>query len=146
MGQEDHVPACLRERGELLVHGIAMRPSSPTGYGHLGEQHVLLLPGNPLSSLCAYEFFGGPLLRVLGGGSWDWPHRQVQLPLSEALASATGRVDYARVRVEDNRVVPLQVRGASILSSATRADGAVIIPRDAEGIATGETVTVHLYD
>ena len=57
-----------------------------------------------------------------------------------------GRVDYVRVRVENGQVEPLATSGASILSSTTRADGFVLVPRDSEGHAPGERVTVYLYD
>ena len=67
VGQEDHVPTLLAEHGELAIHGIAMRPSSPTGMGRLDGRLVFLLPGNPVSCLCAYDFFAGRAIRALGG-------------------------------------------------------------------------------
>lgn len=145
VGPEDHVPEVVRNLGELPVHGIAMRPSSPTGIGFLGERPIFLLPGNPVSALAAYEFFAGPTLRFLGGRSREWPHPQVELPLRHKLTSVTGRVDYARVAIVDGEVEPRMTSGASILSSTTRADGCVIVPQDVEGISAGQRVTVHLY-
>jgi len=145
VGEEDHVPAVVRELGELPIHGVAMRPSSPAGVGFIGGRPVFLLPGNPVSCLCAYDFFAGPTIRFLAGRSRDWPYRRVDLPLARKITSEAGRVDYARVRVVDGRVEPLMVSGAGILSSTTRADGFVIVPRDAEGIPEGATVTVYLY-
>jgi molybdopterin molybdotransferase len=59
VGQEDHVPLLVAEHGELAVHGVAMRPSSPTGMGLFEGRPVFLLPGNPVSCLCAYDFFAG---------------------------------------------------------------------------------------
>ena len=140
------------------MHGVALRPASPTGLGFLttdGDKGVVtthaavpvvLLPGNPVSCLCAYDFFAGPIVRRLGGRPSGWPHRVIEAPLAHKLASVVGRVDYARVRIERGRVEPLAVSGASILSSTTRADGFVIIPSDLEGYAAGTTVTVLLYD
>ena len=69
MGKEDHTPAVLAECGELLVHGVAMRPASPAGVGVLGDRLVFLLPGNPVSCLCAYDLFAGRAIRKLGGRS-----------------------------------------------------------------------------
>jgi molybdopterin molybdotransferase len=146
VGTEDHAPAVLAELGELLVHGVAMRPSSPTGVGCIHGRPVFLLPGNPVSCLAAYDFFAGPAIRRLGGRSMDWPHRRVQLPLARKLVSAVGRVDYVRVQIVAGQVEPLATSGASILSSTTRADGFVIAPRDSEGSAAGEMVEVYLYD
>ena len=74
------------------------------------------------------------------------PYRSMNLPLAAKLVSAVGRVDYVRVKVVDGRVEPLATTGASILSSTTRADGFVLVPRDSEGHAPGETVRVYFYD
>ncbi len=146
VGKEDHAPLVLAEEGELAVHGVAMRPSSPAGVGFLGVRPVFLLPGNPVSCLAAYDFFAGPAIRRLGGRDMAWPHRQVELPLARKLVSAVGRVDYVRVRIRDGQVEPIATSGASILSSTTRADGFVLVPRDSEGHAPGERVRIYLYD
>jgi molybdopterin molybdotransferase len=166
VGQEDHAPRLVAELGSLDFHGVAMRPSSPAGVGRIpsnlgakllprsepqasGEVHqawVFLLPGNPVSCLCAYEFFAGPTIRALGGRSRAWPHRRLRVPLARKIASQVGRVDYVRVAIEDGRAVPLATSGASILSSTVRADGCVLVPRSLEGMPEGAVVDVLLYD
>jgi len=146
VGAEDHAPRLVAELGSLDFHGISMRPSSPAGVGRIDDRFVFLLPGNPVSCLCAYEFFAGPTLRALGGRSRRWPHRRLQLPLARKLSSAVGRTDYVRVVVRDGQVVPIATSGASILSSTVRATGAVIVPRELEGMPEGATVEVLLYD
>jgi molybdopterin molybdotransferase len=146
VGQEDHVPTLVAEHGELAIHGIAMRPSSPTGLGKLGAALVMLLPGNPVSCLCAYDFFAGRAIRMLGGRNSDWPYRRTRLPLARKLVSTVGRVDYARVTITGGHVEPVSISGASVLSSTTRADGFVIVPGDSEGYAAGSEVEVFLYD
>jgi molybdopterin molybdotransferase len=137
-----------------------MRPSSPTGMGRLGRRLVFLLPGNPVSALCAYDFFAGRAIRVLGGRTKDWPYRSVRATLDRKISSPIGRLDYARVRIDPStslgtglssalgagaRVTPLSVAGASVLSSTTRADGFVIVDDDSEGFAAGAEVDVWLY-
>jgi molybdopterin molybdotransferase len=146
VGREDHAPRVLAELGRLDFHGVAMRPSSPAGGGRIGDRRVFLLPGNPVSCLCAYEFFAGPTIRALGGRSRAWPHRRVTLPLGRKIASAVGRTDYTRVAIEGGRVLPIATSGASILSSTVRASGCVIVPRELEGLPEGATVEVLLYD
>jgi molybdopterin molybdotransferase len=146
VGVEDFAPRLVEELGTLHFHGIAMRPSSPAGVGSIGDTAVFLLPGNPVSCLCAYEFFSGPTLRALGGRSRAWPHPRVRLPLGRKISSMVGRVDYVRVAIERGRVVPLATSGASILSSTVRAAGCVIVPRDGEGMPEGALVEVRLYD
>ena len=137
VGIEDLAPMLVAAHGELAVHGIAMRPSSPTGMGTIGPRLVFLLPGNPVSALCAYDFFAGRAIRALGGRSKAWPYRSVRATLARKISSPIGRLDYARVRLEDGRVEPLSVAGASVLSSTTRADGFVIVGDDSEGFAAG---------
>lgn len=146
VGQEDYAPQVLAEVGELCVHGVALRPASPTGLGFYQGRTVFLLPGNPVSCLCAYDLFAGPVVRKLGGRSMDLPYTARTLPLARKVTSAVGRVDYVRVRVVAGQVEPLATSGASQLSSTTRADGFVLMPRDSEGLAAGEQVQVFLYD
>jgi molybdopterin molybdotransferase len=146
VGQEDHAPHVLAEVGELAVHGVALRPASPTGLGFLHGRPVFLLPGNPVSCLCAYDLFAGLAVRRLGGRSSELPYRTRELPLARKLVSAVGRVDYVRVQVIEGQVEPLATSGASILSSTTRADGFVLTARDSEGHGPGDIVRVYYYD
>jgi molybdopterin molybdotransferase len=136
----------LAQHGTLAIHGVAMRPSSPAGMGRLETRLVFLLPGNPVSCLCAYDFFAGRALRGLAGLRRDWPYRSVTLPLRRKLVSEVGRVDYARVAIVAGEVEPIAIAGASILSSTTRADGFVVVPGDSEGVPAHSLVQVWLYD
>jgi molybdopterin molybdotransferase len=145
VGIEDLAPMLVARHGELPIHGIAMRPSSPTGLGRIGDRLVFLLPGNPVSCLCAYDFFAGRAIRGLGGRSRSWPYRPIHAKLARKISSPIGRVDYARVQLIEGAVHPLSVGGASMLSSTTRADGFVIVPADSEGFAAGSMVEVWLY-
>lgn len=146
VGQEDHAPRLLAEHGELAIHGLAMRPSSPAGMGKLDGRLVFLLPGNPVSCLCAYDFFAGRAIRALAGLNRDWPYRRVRLPLVRKLVSTVGRVDYARVKLVEGGVEPLAISGAAVLTSTTRASGFVIVPEESEGFPPGAEVEVYLYD
>jgi molybdopterin molybdotransferase len=145
VGIEDLAPTIVGQHGELAIHGIAMRPSSPTGLGRIGDRLVFLLPGNPVSCLCAYDFFAGRAIRALGGRDTAWPYRRIRGRLTRKISSPIGRLDYARVRVAEGAVEPLSVGGASVLSSTIRADGFVIVPDDSEGFASGTDVDVWLY-
>lgn len=145
VGQEDHAPRILAEHGSLAIHGIAMRPSSPAGMGRFGDALVFLLPGNPVSCLCAYDFFAGRAIRALGGGTKGWPYQQTQATLSRKLVSTVGRVDYARVKLNGNEAEPVAISGAAVLTSTTQADGFVVIPADSEGFAAQSVVDIFLY-
>jgi molybdopterin molybdotransferase len=145
VGIEDLAPSLVAQDGELPVHGIAMRPSSPTGMGRIGHRLIFLLPGNPVSALCAYDFFAGGAIRALGGRSKAWPYRSYPAILGRKISSPIGRLDYVRVKFTNGKLEPLSVSGASVLSSTTRADGFVIVDDDSEGFAAGSTVDVWLY-
>jgi molybdopterin molybdotransferase len=146
VGLEDHAPRILAELGELAIHGVAMRPSSPAGMGRIANRLVFLLPGNPVSCLCAYDFFAGRAIRLLGGRTADWPYVQRSAQLARKIVSVVGRQDYARVRLDGDSAEPIAIAGASVLSSTSRADGFVIVPSDSEGYPPGSSVRVYLYD
>ncbi len=163
VGTEDHAPRAAAELGELAVHGVALRPAGPLGVAFLpapGAREaasepptapvppviLFLMPGNPVSCLCAYDLFAGRVVRRLGGGSWELPYRTRTLPLASAVPSVAGRVDYVRVKVEGNEVVPLGTGGASNLSTAVAAEGFVLVPAARDRLTQGENVTVWLYD
>src|SRR5688572_10444582 len=145
VGIEDLAPTLVARHGDLAVHGIAMRPSSPTGMGRIGQRLVFLIPGNPVSALCAYDFFAGRAIRALGGRTRAWPYRSMRATLSRKISSPIGRLDYARVKIVNGLVEPLAVAGASVLSSTTRAEGFVIVDDDSEGFPAGADVRVWLY-
>jgi molybdopterin molybdotransferase len=146
VGQEDHAPRLLADHGTLAIHGIAMRPSSPAGMGILDQRLVFLLPGNPVSCLCAYDFFAGRAIRAAAGLGPEMPYRRVKLPLCRKLVSVAGRLDYARVAITEDGVEPIAISGASVLSSTSRASGFVIVPDDSEGYPAAAEVEVFLYD
>src|SRR5262249_4669971 len=81
VGEEDHAPRVVAELGELSVHGVALRPASPAGVGFLEGRPVFLMPGNPVSCLCAYDLFAGRAVRRLGGRPTDLPYRSAVLPM-----------------------------------------------------------------
>ncbi len=146
VGQEDHTPRLIAELGELPIHGLALRPASPAGVGFLPGRVVFLLPGNPVSCLCAYDLLAGRTLRLMGGRSPELPYLRRRWPLASKITSALGRLDYVRVKITSQGVEPLAVSGASLLSTTTKADGFVLVDPDCEGHAPGEEVDVWLYD
>ncbi len=145
VGSEDRVPILVDRLGSLTIHGITMRPSAPTGIGTIGGVRVVILPGNPVSCLAAYDFFAGPVVRSLGGRSPDWPYLTVRRTLARRIVSQIGRTDYARVAVDGDLVDPVAISGSSVLSSVTGASGFVVVPAALEGYPEGTEVTVHCY-
>jgi len=145
VGAEDLVPGLLAEAGRIVFHGVALRPAGPVAFGVVEGKPVFALPGNPVSCLCAFDLLVGPCLRRLQGVPPVEPYRRARLPLARRLASVAGRADYARVAVTERGLEPVSVSGASVLSTAVRADGWVLVPPEVEGHEEGEVVEVRLY-
>ena len=146
VGAEDYAPQLIQKWGELPIHGISMRPSSPAGLGKIGQALVFLLPGNPVSCFCAYDFFAGRAIRTLAGRPKEWPYARTRACLRFDLSSKLGRLDYARVKLVNGEVEPVAIGGASVLSSTPRADGFVLVDENTEGHAAGTEVEVYLYE
>jgi len=145
-GKEDHLPGLLAELGELLVHGVNIRPASPLAFGRLGKALAVLLPGNPVAALVGFDVFVRPALQLLLGQREERWNRRIRGRLRRKLASALNRTDFVRVQlVGEGEVEPIRSGGAGVLTSVTRADGFVIVPRDDEGFEAGTEVEVYLY-
>ena len=144
-GLDDEAPLALAKVGELAMHGVALRPGGSVGMGLTGTTPVLLLPGDPLGCLCAYELLAGRLIRGLGGRSPELPHLVREAEVARKIVSAIGFVDLCRVRLVDGWVEPVGSSEFGGLASSVRADGFVVIPAPMEGYAPGTQVKVHLY-
>jgi molybdopterin molybdotransferase len=145
-GKEDYLPGIVDELGELLVHGVNIRPASPLALGKLGETLAVLLPGNPVAAMVGFDVFVRPAIQLQLGQREERPNRRVKGRLRRKLASALNRTDFVRVLLlEDGEVEPFRSGGAGVLTSVTRADGFVIVPRDDEGLEAGTEVEVFLY-
>jgi molybdopterin molybdotransferase len=144
-GPDDVAAPALAEAGEVTLHGLALRPGGTAALGAAGGVPAVLLPGDPLACLVAYELLAGRLLRRLGGRDPALPHATRELELRRKLVSAVGFVEVNQVRVVEGQVEPLGVAEFGGLAAAARADGFVVVPAPYEGYAPGARVTVHLY-
>jgi molybdopterin molybdotransferase len=144
-GADDVAPLALAKVGELAIHGIALRPGSSAGMGLRGTTPVLLLPGDPLACLCAYELLAGRLIRRFAGAAPELPHRVRVAEVGRKIVSAIGFVDVCRVRLIEGRVEPVASAEFGALASSVRADGFVVVPASLEGYAPGTQVKVHLF-
>jgi molybdopterin molybdotransferase len=144
-GPDDEAPLALADVGALAIHGVALRPGSSTGMGRAATVPVILLPGDPLACLCAYELLAGRLVRRLGGRSPRLPHSVREAEIARKIVSAVGFVDVCRVRLVEGRAEPIGSVEEGGLASAVRADGFVVVPSSLEGHAPGARVRVHVY-
>jgi molybdopterin molybdotransferase len=114
--------------------------------GSAGQIPVILLPGNPLDCLCAYDLFAGRLIRNLSGRAPSFPYRVLQAKVKRKIVSSVGTVELCRVLLIEGDAIPLGTADAGGLASVVRADGFIVIPATLEGYAPGATVDVYTYD
>ncbi len=144
-GEKDVVPEIVEELGEVLVHGVCMRPGGPTGLGVIDEKPIFMLPGHPAASIFGFEVFVRPVMQQMQGASPYNPYPQTEGALSRKIASEIGRRDFVWVAVnEGGGVEPIRTSSTGIVSSLVRADGFVVVPENTEGIAKGKRVKVNL--
>ena len=144
-GPDDDAAVAIGRAGELAVHGIALRPGGSAALGTVGGCPVVLLPGDPLACLCAYELLAGRFVRRLGGRDPALPHPTREVEVGRKISSAVGVVEVCQVRLVEGRVEPLGVAEFGGLASAAGADGFVVVPAAVEGYAPGAHVTFHSY-
>ncbi len=149
-GAEDFTARVIESLGEVLVHGVAVRPGHPVILGMLdnGERRVPVVgvPGYPVSAALTGEIFVRPLLARWQGQALDEPDT-IEATLTRKLTSPMGDEDYVRVvvgQVGARRWAAPLGRGAGVISSLVRADGLVVLGRGVQGAAAGEPVTVRL--
>ena len=150
-GTEDYTVHVLREIGEVIIHGVAMKPGKPVILAVVGGKPVIGLPGYPVSAYLAFENFVEPVLRKMTGGnslSGLTSRKTVKAVLSKRIVSSLKHREYVRVKVGkvgDKFVCAPLARGAGAAMSLVRADGFCVMPQESEGFEAGETVDVQLY-
>ncbi|MDH3944031.1 MAG: molybdopterin-binding protein, partial [Anaerolineae bacterium] len=150
-GEEDFTARVIAELGEVLVHGVAVRPGHPVILGIVDGTGgdvvpVIGVPGYPVSAALTGELFVKPLLERWLGKAPEM-EGTVKARLTAKLNSPAGDDDYVRVSLakvgEYILAAPLK-RGAGVISSLTRADGLALVPRGSQGKAAGAEVEVRL--
>ena len=146
-GTEDFTVHILRELGEVLVHGVAIKPGKPVILAIVKGKPVIGLPGYPVSAYINFENFVIPVLGLMNG-EMQAKSNMVEAVVSKRLVSSLKHKEYVRVKVgkvEDKLVASPLARGAGAAMSLVRADGFCVIEQNSEGVEAGETVNVELY-
>ncbi len=158
-GSEDFSAGVVDALGELLVHGVAVRPGHPVILGMVRRSPmeerihsspsipIIGVPGYPVSAALTGEIFVEPLLARWQGRESVQP-QEIEATLTRKTTSPAGDDDYIRVAVgkvgTKMLAAPLS-RGSGVITSLVRADGIVIVPRGSQGIPAGDPVRVRLY-
>ena len=143
VGERDLIVDVLQEAGEVIFHGIAVKPGKPTILGKVGGKPVVGMPGNPTSCLSNAHVLLIPMLRKMARLPEYFP-RTVTAALSLRIVSTTGRHQIYTVRVADGTAIPA-FKGSSDITSMAHADGYIEIPAQTDIVEAGETVEVKLF-
>ncbi len=143
VGEQDYGADILAERGEVLFHGIAVKPGKPTACARIGSQLVLAMPGNPTSCLSNAYVLLRPLVRRLAGLPPLVPQVR-QATLTRDLTSPVDRLQFYPVRLDGDRAVPV-FKGSGDVTSLSDADGYLEVPVGVSRLEAGSPVVVTLY-
>lgn len=138
--------------GEILFHGVAVKPGKPTLCALVEGRPVFGLPGHPAAVVIGYDLFVRPVLLALSGEQsppWaDRAGRTVTASLTRSVVSRPGREDYLRVALEmegaELRARPILGK-SGLISTLVDAVGTVVIPERKLGLEKGESVVVRLF-
>lgn len=150
VGKGDLVPDVIDELGKpgMLVHGIAMRPSLPTGLAVVDGKPIISLPGLPVSAMLAFSTFAQPLILRMLETEPD-PQPKVKARTTKRIVGVPGFRTFIRVQVRESDgkliVEPLRAPGSGILTTLTRANGIVVVPENVEGFDEGAEIEVQLF-
>lgn len=145
-GSKDYIVKVIREIGEVVVHGIALKPGKPTILGIVNNTPVVGIPGYPVSAYIVFEEIAKRLILKLNGLEKE-EEEVYEAVLSKRLVSSLKHKEIVRVNlgyVGDKLVATPLTRGAGVTMSLVKADGLIEIPRNTEGIEAGNKVSVKL--
>ena len=143
VGERDLIMDVLHRAGDVLFHGIAVKPGKPTVFGKIGGRPVLGMPGYPTSCLSNAYMLLVPMLRRIARLPEHRPH-VVRLPLARRVVSTTGRHQFYTVRIQDGTAVPA-FKASGDITSMSLADGYIEIPAQTDIVEAGEVVEVKLF-
>ncbi len=143
-GSKDFTAQVIASEGDVIIHGVAMKPGKPTILGIINGKPIIGLPGYPASSYLAFRTFVEPLLR-----NFQPPVRKViKAALTQRIVSSLKHEEHIRVTLgymnEQYIATPLS-RQASSTMSLVKADGLLKIPRNSEGMESGSLAEIELY-
>jgi len=150
VGDFDFVKDVLKQMGsEMRFWKVAMKPGKPLAFGIIGDKPAFGLPGNPISSMVAFEQFARPaILKMMGRA--DIFKRPIPALLTRPIKKKPDRMHFVRAVIEEEKgqfyVTPLEGQGSGILSSMVKANCLIILPENVKDMEKGSTVKVHTLD
>jgi len=142
VGERDLIVDAIAARGEMIFHGIAVRPGKPTAFARVDATPFFGMPGNPTSCLSNAYVLLVPFLRATARLPRFAP-QTVRAPLARRIVSVTGRHQFYTVQLRDGGAHPA-FKGSGDITSLSRADGYIEIPADQDVVEEGTVVEVVL--
>jgi molybdopterin molybdotransferase len=143
VGERDLILDVVQRMGEVVFHGIAVKPGKPTLFGIISGKPVVGMPGYPTSCLSnAYMLLIGPLRKL--ARLPEWAPRIARLPLGQRVVSTTGRHQFYTVRIVDGQAMPA-FKASGDITSMSQADGYIEIPERVDVVEKGEPVDVRMF-
>jgi molybdenum cofactor synthesis domain-containing protein len=143
VGERDLILDVLASRGEVIFHGIAVKPGKPTAFGRVSGKLFFGMPGYPTSCLSNAYILLAPALRRIARLA-PAIVKSIALPLSQRIVSAANRHQFFTVRLVDGTAEPA-FKASGDITSMSRADGYIEIPAGSGGAELGEVVEVTLF-
>ena len=143
VGRRDLIIDVIAAQGEVLFHGIAVKPGKPTAFGLVGGKPFFGMPGYPTSCLSNAYILLAPALRQIARLP-PQPVRSVRLPLAARITSVVDRHQFYSVRIADGQAMPA-FKASGDITSMSQADGYIEVPIGVSAVEKGELVEVTLF-
>jgi len=150
VGDYDFVKDVLKDMGSSMIFWkVAMKPGKPLAFGIIGGKPAFGLPGNPISSMVAFEQFVRPTLLKMAGKA-DIFRQAFSAELTKDIRIKPGRMNFIRAELKHSgggfTATPLDGQGSGMIMTMVRANSFVIVPQDSEGFKKGDVVKVQPFD
>lgn len=151
VGKRDFVPLLFDELGQLIFHGIAMRPGGPVTAAKIQHKVVFGLPGFPAATIIAYRSIVRPVILSLLGIDPNYTPITLEARITRNVGSKLGRLDFLRVMLKktdkgEMLAKPMEIGGSGLLRSIVHGNGIVRISETSEGLKEGDLVDVIVLD
>ena len=143
VGERDLILDVIAQKGEVLFHGIAVKPGKPTAFGVVRGKLVFGMPGYPTSCLSNAYMLLVPVLRRMAHLPMH-RLRSMTVPLGQRIVSTTGRHQFYTVRIVDGVALPA-FKASGDITSMSRADGYIEIPTHTDIVEKDQIVEVKLF-
>ncbi|PKL67104.1 MAG: molybdopterin molybdenumtransferase MoeA [Methanobacteriales archaeon HGW-Methanobacteriales-1] len=140
----DVVVDTVDKLGQVLIHGVAVRPGKPVGFGIVNEKPVFMLSGYPVAAMVLFDIFVRPYLLKMQNINYE--HKLVKKVAQKKIPSNLGRTDYIRAFVNDFGVRPIMSKGSGVIRAMVDSNAYVFIEENQEGVGEGEECDVILFD